>query len=161
MSDVIRKFISRLNLSFVENRSARRYNLQVPVKITIEPGEGCANSKLTVKRESISISGETKDLSASGIAFIVPLIRLREYYLVGENRPLKAELDLPNGRIQMEVIGVRYEQIGIHDSTVSYLIGAKISSIAPLEKEIYEQFLKYGNKVKTDTTPDLSLETKS
>ncbi|HEX8368110.1 MAG TPA: PilZ domain-containing protein [Pyrinomonadaceae bacterium] len=159
MSDVIRKFISRLNLSFVENRSARRYNLQVPVRITIEPDE--ANGKLTTKRESLSAGGETKDLSKSGIAFIVPSIRLREYYMVGENRTLQAELDLPNGKIRMQIVGVRYEQIGIHDSSVSYLIGAKILFIAPLEREIYEQYLKYGNKVKTDKARDFSLETES
>ncbi|HEY0050774.1 MAG TPA: hypothetical protein VGB68_15890, partial [Pyrinomonadaceae bacterium] len=105
MSDVIRKFISRLNLSFVENRSARRYNLQVPVRITIEPDE--TNGKLTTRRESLSASGETKDLSKSGIAFIVSSIRLREYYLVGENRTLQAELDLPNGKIRMQIVGVR------------------------------------------------------
>jgi hypothetical protein len=159
MSDVIRKFISKLNLSFVENRSARRFNLHVPVRITIEPDE--ANGKLTTKRESLSASGETKDLSKSGIAFIVPSIRLREYYLVGENRTLQAELDLPNGKIRMQIVGVRYEQIGIHDSSVSYLIGAKILFISPLEREVYEEYLKYGNKVKTDNAQDLSLETKS
>jgi hypothetical protein len=159
MSDVIRKFISRLNLSFVENRSARRYNLQVPVRITIEPDE--TNGKLTSRRESLSASGETKDLSKSGIAFIVPSIRLREYYLVGENRTLQAELDLPNGKIRMQIVGVRYEQIGIHDSTVNYLIGAKILFISPLEQEIYEEYLKYGNKVKTDKARDFSLEAES
>jgi hypothetical protein len=159
MSDVIRKFISKLNLSFVENRSARRYNLQVPVRITIEPDE--ANGKLTTRRESLSASGETKDLSKSGIAFIVPSIRLREYYLVGENRTLRAELDLPNGKIRMQIVGVRYEQIGIHDSTVNYLIGAKIVFISPLEQEIYEEYLKYGNKVKTDKARDFSLEAES
>jgi hypothetical protein len=159
MSDVIRKFISRLNLSFVENRSARRYNLRVPVRITIEPDE--TNGKLTTRRESLSASGETKDLSKSGIAFIVSSIRLREYYLVGENRTLQAELDLPNGKIRMQIVGVRYEQIGIHDSSVSYLIGAKIVFITPLEQEIYEEYLKYGNKVKTDKARDFSLETES
>ena len=159
MSDVIRKFISRLNLSFVENRSARRFNLQVPVRITIEPDE--ASEKLTTRRESLSASGETKDLSKSGIAFIVPSIRLREYYLVGENRKLQAELDLPNGKIRMQIVGVRYEQIGIHDSTVNYLIGAKILFISPLEQEIYEEYLKYGNKVKTNKARDFSLEAES
>jgi hypothetical protein len=161
MSDVIRKFISRLNLTFVENRSARRFNLQVPVRITIEPDGSETNAKLTTKRDCLSISGETKDLSKSGIAFIVSSIRVREYYLVGENRTLNAELDLPNGKIRMRIVGVRYEQIGIHDSTVNYLVGAKIISLTPLEQEIYEEYLKYGNKVKTDKAQDFSLETKS
>lgn len=160
MSDVIRKFISKLKLSFVENRSDRRYRRSVPVKITIEPDEASGNGKLTIKRESLSIAGETVDLSKTGIAFIVSAIRLREYYLVGENRTLQAELDLPGGKIQMKIVGVRYEQIGIHDSTVNYLIGAKILSIAPPEKEIYEEYLRNGSKIK-NKAQDFSLEAES
>ncbi|HLM03292.1 MAG TPA: PilZ domain-containing protein [Pyrinomonadaceae bacterium] len=166
MSDVIRKLISRLNLTFVENRSARRYDIQLPIRITIEPddetGNGNACGKLTKKRESLSVSGETKDLSTSGIAFIVPSIRLREYYMVGENRRLRAELDLPGGgKIQMQIVGVRYEQTGIHDSSVSYLIGAKILFIEPAQQEIYEEYLKFGRKAKPGKAQDFSLETKS
>ena len=157
MSDVIRKFFSILNRSVAENVSARRHKFRVPVKITINPNHG-ATGKLTAKQDALSISGESEDLSKTGIAFVVSSIRLREYYLVGEERVLQVELDLPNGRIRMEVVGVRYEQVGIHDSTVSFLIGAKIVRIEPLEKEVYEEYLRLGNKVKKVKAQDFSLE---
>jgi hypothetical protein len=159
MADIIRKIFSRLSRSMVENVTARRHKFHVPIKITINPNTG-ATGKLTVRREPLSISGETEDLSKTGLAFIVSSIRLREYYLVGEDRPLEAELDLPNGRIKMEILGVRYEQVGIHDSAVSFLIGAKILSITPLEKEVYEEYLRLGNKVKK-VGSGFSLEPKS
>lgn len=159
MSGIIRKLFSKLNRSVVESASPRRYKLHVPVKITLDPDAG-ATGKLTVKRESLAVSGETEDLSATGISFVVSSIRLREYYLVGEDRRLKAELDLPNGRIKMEIVGVRYEQVGIHDSAVSYLIGAKILSVTPLEKEIYEEYLRLGGRVKK-VAADFTLEAKS
>jgi hypothetical protein len=157
MSDVIRKFFSRLNRSVAENVSARRHKFRVPIKVTIDPNRG-ATGKLTVKKDTLSISGETEDLSKTGIAFLVSSIRLREYYLVGEDRVLHVELDLPNGRIRMDIVGVRYEQVGIHDSTVSFLIGAKIVQIGALEKEVYEEYLRLGNKVKKVKAQDFSLE---
>lgn len=147
MPDVIRKLFSKLNRSLAENTSPKRIPLHVPVKIMIQPD--AITGRLTeAKPVTLSISGETHDLSKTGIAFIVSAIRLREYYLVGENRTLHAELDLPNGKIQMQLVGVRYEQTGIHESTVSYLIGAKITAIEPLAMEIYEEYLRLGNKVK-------------
>ena len=159
MADIIRKIFSKLNRSMVENVSARRHKFHVPIKITINPNVG-ATGQLTVRREPLSISGVTEDLSKTGLSFIVSSIRLREYYLVGEERTLEAELDLPNGRIKMEIVGVRYEQVGIHDSAVSFLIGAKILSVKNLEKEIYEEYLRLGSKVKK-VGPDFSLEPKS
>jgi hypothetical protein len=147
MPDVFRKLFSKLNRSFAENTSPRRRPLHVPIKISIKP-DVITGKLIEAKREMLSISGETYDLSKTGVAFIVSAIRLREYYLVGENRPLYAELDLPNGKIQMQLVGVRYEQTGIHDSVVSYIIGARIAKIEPLEMEIYEEYLRLGDKLK-------------
>lgn len=96
--------------------------------------------------ENLSILGETKDLSATGIAFIVSSIRLKEHYLVGEGRTLNAELDLPGGKIRMQVIGQRHEQFGEHISTARFLIGAKITKMSEQDREAYEDFLRYGKK---------------
>ena len=148
MADVFRKLFSKLNRSFAENTSPKRRPFHVPIKITIFPEVITGRLNKDAKRESLSISGETQDLSSTGVAFVVSSIRLREYYLVGENRTLHAELDLPNGKIKLELVGVRYEQVGIHDSTVNYMIGARIVTAEPLEMEIYEEFLKHGDKLK-------------
>ncbi len=96
--------------------------------------------------QHLSISGETKDLSKTGIAFIVSSIRLREYYLVGEQRTLNAELDLPNGKITMQIIGQRYEQVGLHLSETKFLIGATITKISEDARDAYEYFLSHGKK---------------
>ncbi len=96
--------------------------------------------------QHLTISGETKDLSKTGIAFIVSSIRLREYYLVGEDRTLNAELDLPGGKITMQIIGQRYEQVGLHLSETRFLIGATITKISDDAREIYEHFISQGKK---------------
>lgn len=85
-------------------------------------------------------------MSKTGIAFIVPAIRLREYYLVGERRTLNAEIDLPSGKIQMQIVGQRYEQVGKHISEARFLIGATIIRIDAQQREAYEEFLQFGKK---------------
>ena len=141
---MIRRLISKFNKSITKRVVSARHNYEVPIKITIEPS-GITGS-LRKSMEFLSISGETKDLSKTGIAFVVPAIRLREYYLVGENRTLNAELDLPGGKIAMQIVGQRYEQVGQHISEARFLIGASILRMSGEEREAYEYFLQNGRK---------------
>ncbi len=90
----------------------------------------------------LSIRGETEDLSFTGIAFTVSSIRLREYYLVGEGRKLNAEINLPNGKVKMQLIGQRYKQVGKHVSVTQYLIGARILKMSDGDRETYKEFLR-------------------
>lgn len=128
-----------------ERAAPRRHDYQMPIMISFEPHKNLARKNAATA--NLSLRGETKDLSRTGIAFVVPSIRLREYYLVGENRLLNAELNLPAGKIKMQIIGQRYEQLGDeHSSTTSYLIGATIAEITDGDREIYEEFLQLGIK---------------
>lgn len=146
MAKIINKIVSTLRGQILNRNASSRHSLQVPITISFMPEVN--TGRLTLKPTVFSIKGETKDLSATGIAFLLNSIRLEEYYLVGENRILTAELDLPNGKVTMKVIGQRYEQVGEHLSVSQYLIGATIVSMSPPEREIYDEYLRLGNKVK-------------
>lgn len=143
---MIRKLISIFNKSLTKRVVSVRHNYEVPIKVWIEPDRNTGKLQMPVK--NLSVSGETKDLSKTGIAFIIPSIRLREYYLVGENRLLNVELDLPDGKILMQIIGQRYEQVGQHISEARFLIGATIVKISEEARESYEHFLRHGKKRK-------------
>lgn len=125
-----------------------RYKFAVPVKLWFEPENKTGKPKVPDAAENLFVWGETHDLSRSGIAFVVPSIRLKENYLVGGGRALLAELDLPNGKTQMRIFGKRYEQVGEHLSVSRYLIGASIEHITPENLEIYDYFLKHGKGAK-------------
>lgn len=119
---------------------SRRRALSVPVKISFEPDKSTGG--LVIPAPDLSIRGETKDLSSSGIAFVVSSIRLQQYYLVGEGRKLNAVITLPKGKIKMQLMGERYEQIGEHVSTTQYLIGARILDISEGDRRTYTDFLR-------------------
>jgi hypothetical protein len=156
MPNIIRKLFSTLNGKLVRHLVPSRWVIELPIKITVEPDRN--TGKLSLKKEILSLRGETRDLSLTGLAFCVDSIRLREHYLVGEGRILNAEIDLPNGTIKMQLIGQRYEQIGEHLSVSKYLIGASIVNMSQSERDVYEEYLRYGNKNKKDKNPPLGLE---
>ena len=111
---MIRKLIAKFNRSMAKRVISVRHKRQVPVKLSFEPNGNA--ERLDAPPKYVYIAGETTDLSSSGIAFIVSSIRVKENYLVGEGRILNAELDLPNGKVSMKIVGQRYEQVGEHIS---------------------------------------------
>ena len=143
---MIRKLVSKFNKSLMERVVSPRKKYEVPIKIWFEPERRTGNLKMPV--ENLVMTGETKDLSKSGIGLIVPAIRIHENYLVGGGRILNAEIDLPSGKIQMQIVGMRYEEIGQHISSSRFLVGARITNMSDDDREAYEYFLRHGDKRK-------------
>lgn len=87
------------------------------------------------------MDGHTFDLSAHGVAFIVPAITLGEHHLVGENRSLKVKLELPSGPVEMQVLPVRYERLDEHKSETGYLIAVKIVGVSEEDRAKYAEYV--------------------
>ncbi|HEX8289497.1 MAG TPA: PilZ domain-containing protein [Pyrinomonadaceae bacterium] len=131
------------NRSLAERMVAERCKYSAPIKVWFEPDK--TTGKLKMPIEKLTAHGETKDMSTSGIGFIVSSIRIKENYLVGEGSTLNVEIDLPAGKVQMQVVGRRYEPLGQNVSTSRYLIGAEIINISEDNREAYEHFLAHGS----------------
>jgi hypothetical protein len=123
--------------------SSRRRH-RAPIKIWFEP-DGTTDRALNESRSSC-IHGETADISRTGIGFIVPAIRIKEKYLVGQQRNLNIEVDLPTGKVYMQALGCRYEKVGIHISAERFFVGAQILTLTGTDRENYETFLTNGNR---------------
>jgi hypothetical protein len=90
-----------------------------------------------------ALDGYTLDVSISGLALIVPAIRIGEHYLAGSDRTLHVKLELPGGPVEMRVVTVRYEDL---EEGSGYLIGARILEISDADRASFE---KYVAKVMT------------
>src|SRR5215210_5565850 len=105
---MIRELISRFNRSLSEQMVSVRGRQTAPVKVWFDPD---TNTELGRERaRNACILGETVDMSKTGIGFIVPAIRVKEKYLVGQVRRLHIEIDLPTGKIYLCAVGRRYEK---------------------------------------------------
>ena len=139
---MIRELITKFNRSLSERMVSSRRRHRAPMKVWFDPDTKGEHALHLAK--AACILGETVDISRSGIAFIVPSIRSQEKYLVGQDRALNIEMDLPTGKVQMRVIGKRYEKVGVHISTERFLVGAQIEALDGADKQMYETFLKAG-----------------
>ncbi len=141
---MIRKIFAQFNKSLAKRVVCSRYLYEVPIKLTFEQDN--KTGRLQLPKVPLFVKGETKDLSQSGISFLVSSIRMQENYLVGQDRVLNAEIDLPNGKINMKIVGCRYELVGEPVSSGKFLIGAKIVQMTAENREVYEDFLQNGSK---------------
>lgn len=149
---MLRELVSRFSVTWVERRASLRKKFQVPVKVCFAPEKNPNNVTRTC--EDLFLAGETVDLSDTGIGFLVASIRIKEKYLVGQERLLNVELELAGKKVRMQVLGKRYEPVGIHDSTERYLVGAAITDMSPEDRQKYEYFLANGKKLlKTSGVP--------
>lgn len=139
---MLRELVSRFSSTIAERRASVRKKYSVPVKVCFGPEKGGLRSSC----DDLFLSGETTDVSATGIGFVVSSIRIKEKYLVGQDRTLNVELDLSGTKVRMQVRGCRYEKVGIHLSTEKYLVGAEIISVDEADKGAYEHFLANGHK---------------
>ncbi len=120
---------------------SRRREFAFPINITLEPDRNTGS--LQSSAQNRSISGTTRDISTSGIAFVVSAIRIHEAYLVGEGRLLNVEISLPSGKLKMQMRGERYKQVNNQHLSISeYLIGASIVNISAGDRAKYDEVLK-------------------
>lgn len=153
---MIRELISRFNRSLSEQMVSARRGHTAPIKVWFDPDVNTERGREAAK--TACVLGETIDMSRSGVGFLVPAIRVKEKYLVGHLRPLNIEIDLPGGKIYLRAIGRRYEKVGQHISTERFLVGAEITDIDGSDKEIYDAFLRRGNRPpKGATAPSLGM----
>lgn len=141
---MIRELITKLNRSLSERMVSLRRPHNAPIKIWFDPEINSEAGR--EKARAACILGETSDISRTGIGFTVPSIRVKEKYLVGQDRVLNVEIDLPTGKVYMRVVGRRYEKVGMHVSVERFQVGAHILSLEGQDRENYETFLRLGNR---------------
>ncbi|MCU0240374.1 MAG: hypothetical protein MUC29_13120 [Pyrinomonadaceae bacterium] len=153
---MIGKFVRKMNESVTDFLSTHREELCFPMSVSIEPDRTTGslrkrNTGRLIARDNVqSVNGETKQLKSDRVEFIVPFIRIGESYLAGEGRLLNISLNLPNGNVQMQVIGQTYEMVGRHTSVAKFLIGAKIVYMSETDRDLYQFHLSGTNFTNTE-----------
>ena len=141
---MLRELINKLSRSVSEQMVPSRRPYAAPLKVWFDPD--VQSERAMDAARAACIMGETVDMSSSGIGFNVPFIRLKEKYLVNQDRKLNVEIDLPNGKVYLRVLGRRYEKVGMHSSAERFLVGASIDSLTGTDRENYEAFLRNGDR---------------
>ena len=126
--------VSRLR-RFIGNRRASK-RVRARLNFTLSLSDPRVNSNGS--RRLPKLDGYTLDVSTTGLALIVPAIRIGEHYLAGADRKLHVKLELPAGPVEMKVASVRYE--GLEDES-GYLIGGRILEMSDTDRASFEKYV--------------------
>jgi hypothetical protein len=134
----IRRLTSLDNLaSSIERRSMRR--LRVNCEVELAANLSLLDNDAYDAESPLIFFGQTSDLSAVGLAMVLPATIIDERFCTDANR-LKLSLHLPQGIIGLEVAPVRCERISDSYSVRGYLLGTRITKVD--QQESFERYLE-------------------
>jgi PilZ domain-containing protein len=142
---MIRDAVLKVTKTIAEFRASARKKYRVPAKVWFEPQKELLNFKSP--NLGMYLLGRTLDLSDSGMSLLVPAIRIKEDYLVGQDRTLNIELDLVGRKVRMTAIGRRYEPTESEITDDKFLVGIEIVEFRDDDRKTYQHFLNNGNKI--------------
>ena len=123
---------------FVLNRRrARRARVRLEFTLSIEDPRVSRNGFRRVP----PMSGHTLDVSTTGLALVVPAIRIGEHYLAGTDRRLFLRLQLPDGPVEITLIPVRYESLEEDPDESGYVIGAHIENVNENDRVRFNKYV--------------------
>ncbi len=136
MSELLRAIVARMR-AYVGSRHAPRQRLRLPCRVSL--------LELTARGENSPrtspLDGYTRDLSTSGLALILPAVRVGGRYLTGPDVTLSILLEHPAGPLALLATPVRYEQLGSDDAEQGYLIGVHLKEMSAADRARYEAYL--------------------
>ena len=140
MPELIRSVVSRVRTYLKDRRRSPRLCVRLVLSISVLR-KANSNGTTAVSR---TMKGHTRDISAKGLAMLLPQVHLGGYHLAAEGRELHLKLELPDGTIAMTVLPRRYEMLDDAELGCNYLIGAKIVEMSDQDRKRLESFIKQG-----------------
>jgi len=142
MPELIRSVVSRARTYFKERRRTPRLRIRVAFSLSVS-----RTSKISrASQRDYTVKGHTRDISAHGLALMLPQIHLDGHHLAAEGRELQVVLEVGGGRIPLVVVPKRYEKLDRAELGCNYLIGAKIVRIENEDRSRFEDFMSRGLK---------------
>jgi len=135
MSELPRRIVSQLRRFLGNRRHSKRVRVRLSFTLSLSDPRVNTNGS----RRLPALDGYTLDISNTGLALIVPAIRIGEHYLAGDERRLYVKLELPSGPVEMKVVTVRYENL---EDGSGYLIGARILEISDADRASFDSFTR-------------------
>src|SRR5215475_12932817 len=98
MSELPRRIVSQLRRFVGNRRHSKRVRARLSFTLSLSDPRASTNGA----RRLPALDGHTLDVSSTGLALVVPAIRIGEHYLAGDDRRLYVKLELPAGPVEMK-----------------------------------------------------------
>jgi c-di-GMP-binding flagellar brake protein YcgR len=142
MASLIRFVGNKINAIAGAHFCAPRRRAELRLKVAmVEAGSRSRRSCTT------TFHGYTRDISATGVAILLPIARISDELLNQSQRSLRIVLELATGAIEADAALVRYEPALVNDgrTKMGCLIGAQILKMRADDRERFDQHLRSIN----------------
>jgi hypothetical protein len=138
MPELLRTIASGLRRLVGNRRRHTRYKVRLAASVVLLGARGEAATP--------PLEGHTRDVSACGLALILPAVRVGERYLAGEEQTLGVTLRLPAATVRLRATPARYERLDDADADTGYLIGLRITEMDDRDRAAFDEYLKTSDK---------------
>ncbi|HEV2800072.1 MAG TPA: PilZ domain-containing protein [Pyrinomonadaceae bacterium] len=118
-------------------RRATRHEAQLDARLLFQLTAHTSNNpdagNATHATRPLRLVGRTRNISETGLAFVVPSLRIGEEFAGVLGCPLLITLYLPSGSVEIQATPVRYEPLPPTSSERGYLIGVQITEMSDHE----------------------------
>lgn len=138
MSEFVRSIANRLRVFLGNRRRAPRFQIHLEAGLALSvslPGATGATKQL-------KLAGYTRDVSESGLAIIVPAIRIGGQYITESTRTLQITLKLPASSVVLHANPVRYSPLEEDAVDTGYLIGLRIERMSEADRAKFNAYLE-------------------
>lgn len=137
MPELIRAIATRLRERFGNRRRAPRHRVRLPVSVSPLENKKGANG---ARRAGAALEGYTRDISSTGLALVVPVIRIGDIYLT-EGRTLEILIEHESGPVVIYATAVRYEKLEEETADKGYLLGLRITEMSDDDRARLNEYL--------------------
>ncbi|PYS83772.1 MAG: hypothetical protein DMF67_07560 [Acidobacteria bacterium] len=134
MAELLRTIASRLRRLAGNRRRHPRFRVRLAASVVLLGAKGEA--------ATTPLEGHTRDVSACGLALILPAVRVGDRYLAGEAQTLAITLRLPSASVRLRATPARYERLDDEDAETGYLIGLRITEMDERDRAAFDEYLK-------------------
>jgi hypothetical protein len=90
----------------------------------------------------LTVLGYTRDISADGLALIVPSTGMGGGVTEVESHMLRIILALPLGDVALSAVAVHQKRLDDNSPDIGFLIGARITEMGAGERDLYLEYLR-------------------
>src|SRR5918911_1371009 len=139
MPERLRSIVTRLRAYVADRRRSPRFRVRLTCTVSLhEPDDARRATTQTAQ----TVTGYTRDLSASGLALVLPAVRVGERYLTAAGTTLRIQLAHPTGALELLATPVHYDQLEGEAEDKGFLVGVRIVEMSEQNRARYEAHLK-------------------
>ncbi|HEX8847349.1 MAG TPA: PilZ domain-containing protein [Pyrinomonadaceae bacterium] len=142
MPELIRSIANRLREFVGNRRRAPRYITHLEAGLALRVSLPNTGSSARTPGKALRLSGYTRDISETGLAIIVPTIRIEGQYITNDNRTLRIMLKLPTGPVEILAKPVRYSPLEDDAKDTGYLVGVQITGMSDDDRARFNAYIQ-------------------